>query len=165
MKEIPTSTVYLLKRTELAVRNCAEAAFAEVDLTANQFFILMLVHFEIATSAAELSREMGVLPQSMTDLIAPLERSGSIVREPDPENRRILRARLTAAGRKLFERGIEAATKLEEELVDVFGARELSQFNDALSALKQRAEDHALNPHAQRRKRRNGTRYAESIDA
>jgi hypothetical protein len=40
MTELPVSTVYLLKRAELAVRGCVEVALGGVDLTPSQYFIL-----------------------------------------------------------------------------------------------------------------------------
>ena len=86
MADKPTSTVYLLKRAELAVRGCVEMALSEASLTPSQYFILFLVSTGEATSSAELSRAMGVLPQSMTELIGPLEARGAIARRPDPSN-------------------------------------------------------------------------------
>ena len=43
MSDLPTSSVYLLKRTELAVRGCVEKALGEVALTPSQYFVLLLV--------------------------------------------------------------------------------------------------------------------------
>ena len=39
-KSAPVGIVYLLKRTELAVRSCAEALLTEFDLTPAQFVVL-----------------------------------------------------------------------------------------------------------------------------
>jgi MarR family transcriptional regulator for hemolysin len=112
-----TSTIYLLKRAELSVRGCAELAFGTVGLTPSQFFILQLVAWGEASSSAELAREMGVLPPSMTELIAPLERTGAIVRRRDPENNRVLRIELTATGRRLFAKATGIAIRVEQELI------------------------------------------------
>ena len=150
MKDIPVSTVYLLKQTELAVRGCAEVAFATVDLTPSQYFILVHVKLGFATSAAELARAMGVLPQSMTEFVAPLELRGAIARRPDPTNNRILRIRLTAAGERLLAKGTEVALELERELVEDFDAGALMRFNDALARLRDKAEAHTLHPKSRR---------------
>ena len=117
MQELPTSPVYLLERAELAVRGCVEKALREVALTPSQYFVLFLVETGEATSSAELARATGVLPQSMTELISLLEKRGLIARTPDNINSRILRIEVTAAGRKLFERGTEVAIRLEREAV------------------------------------------------
>src|SRR5262249_39072484 len=144
------STVYLLKRAELAVRGCADLALGVVDLTPSQYFILFLVKCGEATSSAELARSMGVLPQSMTELIAPLEKKGAIVRKPDPVNNRLLRIELTAAGEKLFAKGTQAAIQLENELLDDFDARELAAVNRFLGDLTARAEGHSFHPKLRR---------------
>jgi DNA-binding MarR family transcriptional regulator len=148
--DCPVGTVYLLKRAELAVRGCAELALAEVALTPSQYFILFLVKTGEASSSAELARAMGVLPQSMTELIAPLEQRGSIVRRPDPANARILRIELTAEGRRLFARGTEIAMRLERELLEDFDERELARLNRAFTTLTQKAEAHSYHPKLRR---------------
>jgi DNA-binding MarR family transcriptional regulator len=150
MPETPISTVYLLKRAELAVRGCAELALGAVDLTPSQYFILFLVQRGEATSSAELARSMGVLPQSMTELIAPLEKKGAILRRPDAGNNRILRIELTAAGEKLFAKGTQAAIRIEKELLEDFDPRELAAVNRFLGGLTAKAEAHSFHPKLRR---------------
>lgn len=150
MAEAPTSAVYLLKRAELAVRGCAEMAFSEVALTPSQYYILFLVKCGEATSSAELARAMGVLPQSMTELIGPLEKRGAIVRRPDSSNNRILRIELTNAGLRLFERGTELAIRFERELLEGFDKGDLDHLCRGLGALIARAERHSYHPKLRR---------------
>lgn len=142
----PTSPIYLLKRAELAVRGCVEMAFRDVALTPSQYFILLLVKTDEATSSAELARATGVLPQSMTELIAPLEKRGAIARRRDSRNRRILRIELTAAGEKLFEQATALAIRLEQELLDGFGAGKVDELNRIFTALIASAEQHSYHP-------------------
>ncbi|MCW2926447.1 MAG: Winged helix DNA-binding domain [Thermoleophilia bacterium] len=52
-------------------------------LTAHQAEVLLLVHAAGATTAATLSREIGITTASMARLVAQLERSGWLVRVPD----------------------------------------------------------------------------------
>jgi DNA-binding MarR family transcriptional regulator len=139
---LSSSSIYLLKRAELAVRSCVESALKEVDLTPSQLFILILVKFGVATSSAELSREMGVLPQSMIELIAPLEHTRAIERRPDPANNRILRIVLTPTGERLFARGAEVGARLERELFGWLGKQERLLLQAKLADLTVRAESH-----------------------
>ena len=150
MADFPVSTVYLLKRAELAVRGCVEVALGAVELTPSQYFILFLVKCGEATSSAELARSMGVLPQSMTELIAPLEKKGAIVRKPDPANNRILRIEVTAAGERLFAKGTEVAIRIEKELLEGFDARELKAVNRFFGELTEKAESHSFHPKLRR---------------
>jgi DNA-binding MarR family transcriptional regulator len=150
MAERPVSTIYLLKRAELAVRGCVEVALGSVDLTPNQYFILVLVKSREASSSAELARAMGVLPQSMTELIAPLEKQGAIVRRPDRDNNRILRIELTAAGERLYAKATEVAIRVEKELLEDLDETELSRLNRSLTDLTTTAEAHSYHPKLRR---------------
>ena len=150
MADLPVSTIYLLKRAELAVRGCVEVALSPTDLTPSQYFILFLVKCGEATSSAELARSMGVLPQSMTEIIAPLEKKGAIVRKPDPANNRILRIELTTAGERLFAKGTEVAIRIEQELLEGFDARELAAVNRFFGELTANAESHSFHPKLRR---------------
>jgi len=150
MSDLPVSTVYLLKRAEFAVRGCVESTFAEVALTPSQYFALLLVKTGEATSSAELARAMGVLPQSMTEIVAPLEKRAAIVRRPDRGNNRILRIELTAGGERLFERATELAIRVENELVEGIARPEIESLNRLLSVLTEKAEAHAHHPKLRR---------------
>src|SRR5262249_29226468 len=132
------------------VRGCVDVALGAVDLTPGQYFILFLVKCGEATSSAELARAMGVLPQSMTELIAPLEKKGAIVRNPDPANNRILRIEVTATGERLFAKGTEVAIRIEQELLDGFDARELKTVNRFFGELTAKAESHSFHPKLRR---------------
>jgi len=146
MPELPTSPVYLLKRAELAVRGCVEKALGEVALTPGQYFVLFLVVTGEATSSAELARATGVLPQSMTELIALLAKRGLIARTPDGANSRILRIEVTTAGRKLFEKATEVAIRVERELFEDFASREVDELNGLFARLIASAERHSYHP-------------------
>jgi DNA-binding MarR family transcriptional regulator len=150
MAQSPVGTVYLLKRAELAVRGCVELALAEADLTPSQYFILFLVNCGEASSSAELARAMGVLPQSMTELIAPLEQRGAIVRRPDSANNRILRIELTPEGERIFAKGTEIAIRIEHELLEDFDERDLARVNRAFEDLIAKAEAHSYHPKLRR---------------
>jgi DNA-binding MarR family transcriptional regulator len=150
MADLPASTIYLLKRAELAVRGCVEMALVDVGITPSHLFVLVLVKSGEATSSAELARAMGVLPQSMTELVAPLEKRGLMVRQPDPTNGRILRAALTPSGEELLAKTVEIAIRLERELLEDFGVRDIQSFNRILTELTQRAETHSFHPKLRR---------------
>jgi DNA-binding MarR family transcriptional regulator len=160
-----SSTVYLLKRAELAVRGCVELALAGADLTPSQYFILLLVQRGKATSSAELARAMGVLPQSMTELIAPLEKRSAIVRRPDPTNNRILRIELTSSGQRLFDKGTEIARQLERELLEGFAPKDVEQLNRAFNELIDKAEAHSFHPKLRRLTRAEGRAKPAAAEA
>jgi DNA-binding MarR family transcriptional regulator len=133
--EVSRGTLSLLKRAESAVRGCAEAALTPFRLTPTQFLLLYRLQESTGVSSAELARTLGVRPQSIVDLIGPLEREGLIKRREDPEHRRILRITLTAAGKRLLAQAIPVARQLEEELLANLNAEEAALLHGGLLKL------------------------------
>jgi DNA-binding MarR family transcriptional regulator len=146
MTSSPVGTVYILKRAELAVRSCVEVALAEFALTPTQFLTLTQLKDAAELSSAALAREIGVRPQSILEVIGPLERRGLIAREASPAHRRTLHIQLTASGRKVLQQALRVASKLEGELLAALSSREIAVLQKALVKLWERAEKHELHP-------------------
>lgn len=146
MYKRPVGTIYLLKRAELAVRGCMEVALAEFDLTPAQFLVLFRMRDRADFSAAALAREIGVRPQTLITLIAPLERRGILEREPSPAHRRVLHNRLTPAGKKLLASALRVAGQIESELLAKVDDKKLAIFQEVLTSLWEGAEAHELHP-------------------
>ena len=142
----PVGTIYLLKRAELAVRGCMEVALAEFDLTPAQFLVLFRMRDRTDFSAAALAREIGVRPQTLITLIAPLERRGILEREPSPAHRRVLHNRLTPSGKKLLASALRVAGQIESELLAKVDDRKLAIFQEVLTSLWEGAEAHEMHP-------------------
>ena len=75
--------------------------------TAAQWPILRAVADDKTPIAADLCRKLNYDTGSMTRMLNRLEEKGVIVREPSSEDRRIVRLRMTAAGRGLSTRSCE----------------------------------------------------------
>ncbi len=135
------STIYLLKRAELAVRGCVEVALAPFGLTPTQFLVLLRLKSSEGMSGAELARATGVRPQSITDLIGPLERDGLITRKEAPEHKRILRISLSAAGEQRLARASAVTQSLERELLGNLDAQDLERLRQGLKQMLANAEE------------------------
>jgi DNA-binding MarR family transcriptional regulator len=111
-------------------------------LTPTQFLLLYRLQESPGISSAELARAIGVRPQSIVDLIGPLERAGLIKRREAPEHRRILRITLTAAGKRLLGQAIPIARQLEAELLSTLNAQEAALLHGGLTKLLANAQAH-----------------------
>jgi len=134
----------------LAVRSCAEVALAPFGLTPALFVVLFRLKHSEGLSSADLARTIGVRPQSIVDLIQPLEKKGLIKRRQDPEHGRILRIELTAPGERLLDRVIPVARSLEEELFSSLTAEQVEHLRDGLLQLLASAQAHESHPIARR---------------
>lgn len=109
-------TAYLVKQLELAVRSRLESVARRLGLTTPQFTALTVLRTAPGLSSAELARRSFVSAQSMQEMVAALERKGLIVREPDPGNRRILRARLTEGGHRILTDSDTTFDRIEHDM-------------------------------------------------
>jgi DNA-binding MarR family transcriptional regulator len=90
------------------------AVSSGVSATPHQLRLLTYLDRDDPTMVTELAETTGVTPSTMSLTLARLERAGLVVRERDPDDRRVMNVRLTDAG----ERAREAAGPLDPESVD-----------------------------------------------
>ncbi|MFF8376094.1 MarR family winged helix-turn-helix transcriptional regulator [Streptomyces sp. NPDC015661] len=127
-----TSLLYLLKRTELAVRARLEELVKPAGITALQYTALTVLERHDGISAAQLARDSFVTAQSMADMVRALESRGLIRREPNPANRRERLILLADPGRRLLAEYAGPARALEERMVAGLSAEEIHVLREAL---------------------------------
>lgn len=76
---------------------------AEGGVTASQLSALSSLCNRGPLTLGELSAVERVKPPTMTRIVTSLEELGLVARVPDPDDRRVCRAELTGAGRRLLE--------------------------------------------------------------
>ena len=74
---------------------------AEHDLTGVQWGPLLIIHYGIGTTAAEIARSACVDTGAMTRMLDRLEAKGLVRRTPCPNDRRVMQLELTAEGESL----------------------------------------------------------------
>ncbi|MFF9340509.1 MULTISPECIES: MarR family winged helix-turn-helix transcriptional regulator [unclassified Streptomyces] len=127
-----TSLLYLLKRTELAVRARLEELLKPAGITALQYTALTVLERHDGISAAQLARDSFVTAQSMADMVRTLEGRGLIRREPNPGNRRERLVLLADPGRRLLAEYAGPARALEERMVADLSTEEIAALREAL---------------------------------
>jgi DNA-binding MarR family transcriptional regulator len=93
-----------LMRTSCALDRAAVDALADLDLTAGAFFALL--ELEAAgprgLAPSELARRLAVARRTATLYVDILTRQGWVERQPHPDDRRMVLARLTPVGTRLL---------------------------------------------------------------
>ena len=133
------STLYLVKRLELAIRKVLDDVLRPHGLTAPQYTALTALAQRDETrgdglTSAQLARRSFVTPQTMHEQVIALERAGLVAREPDPANRRLLRIRLTGAGRDRMGECADVVRDLEARVEHALGPDERDGFRHALGS-------------------------------
>jgi len=78
---------------------------AESQLPAPQLSALSVVVYGGPITLGALAAAEQVRPPTMTKLVAAMEQAALVEREPDESDRRVVRVRATAKGRKILEDG------------------------------------------------------------
>ncbi|MGW6129107.1 MarR family transcriptional regulator [Cellulomonas sp. NPDC055163] len=88
-----------------------------------------------ADSASELGRAMSVTKQAAAKTIAALEARGYVAREPDPDDRRRVRLRVTDHGRALMREGETVFAELRERWERQVGSASVAALEGTLRQL------------------------------
>lgn len=107
---------YLLRQAGGAYRLRMERALADLEVTPPQFTALTMIAAYPGLSGADLARLAVLTPQTVSVIIANLERAGSVARRPHPVHGRILTLEITAGGQALLARCRERVLVLEKQL-------------------------------------------------
>jgi DNA-binding MarR family transcriptional regulator len=105
-----------LMATARSVRRAYDAALAEVDLNLSEASILAYLARGGSLSQVELARRIGTGRARAGVHIDRLEAKGAVVREADPDDRRIWRISLTPAGRELWARSVDVDAAVRRRL-------------------------------------------------
>jgi DNA-binding MarR family transcriptional regulator len=100
---VKDSVGYLLKQLRSNLDRLVEAEMAEHDLTGVQWGPLLMIHYGLGTTAAELAREGCVDTGAMTRMLDRLEAKGLLQRMPCPNDRRVIQLELTPEGQRLCQ--------------------------------------------------------------
>ncbi|KGM31602.1 MarR family winged helix-turn-helix transcriptional regulator [Inquilinus limosus] len=107
---------YLLRQAGGAYRLRMERALADLEVTPPQFAALTMIAAYPGLSGADLARLAVLTPQTVSVIIANLERAGSVTRHPHPVHGRILTLEITDSGKALLARCRERVQVLEKAL-------------------------------------------------
>lgn len=119
-------------------RAASEARFRPTGLDARQFDVLATLRRsggDHALSPSRLADAVMVTTGGMTGQVDRLVAAGLVSREPDPEDRRSVRVRLTSAGLAAVDEAVVAHLAAEEDLLAPLGAAERRRLEALLRKL------------------------------
>lgn len=90
------------------------------------------------TRMCDLADALHLSPSGLTRRVDAMVKSGLVTREPSPDDRRVMRAVLTPAGRALLERAApDHVASVRRHFVGRLTRQQLRDLGDALSKLEQ----------------------------
>jgi DNA-binding MarR family transcriptional regulator len=122
------SVGYLVRRAGNLMTTRVEAVFADHEITFAQWLVLMKLRDGLATTAAEIARDMCHDSGALTRIIDQLAQRGLIERQRGQEDRRTITLTLT-------ERGLETVNGLVPMVVGLLNMALVDFTHDEASAL------------------------------
>jgi DNA-binding MarR family transcriptional regulator len=111
-----------------------------MDFSMSQLKALFLLFFKSPMRMSDLASDLGVTLATATGLIDRLVEKEMIIRESDPDDRRVVLCRLSAAGEKGVSRIWETARDRMKDLLRGMDAANLESLNHVLQAMLSAAE-------------------------
>lgn len=115
---------YLLRQASAAHRLRMERAMTDVGVTLPQFLVLTMIRAYPGVSNADLARLAMLTPQTVSVIVANLERSGAITRRPHAVHGRIQHIDVTPEGLALLAACRKRSGGIELELLEGFTPEE-----------------------------------------
>jgi DNA-binding MarR family transcriptional regulator len=112
------------------------------DLTPSQVSVLVRLEKDGATTVSSLARVEGMRPQSMSEIVTPLQEAGLISGSPDPNDGRQTLMSLTPKCLKWIQEGRAASHDwLTETISQKLSVHEQQKLRDALELLRRLVEE------------------------
>jgi DNA-binding MarR family transcriptional regulator len=107
------SVCCLMSQLSHTVEQEIATSIAEMNLTVLQLEVLAELSMDPSLSTADLARLTFVTPQNMSLTVSKLADRGYLVRSPHATNARINRLNLTARGKRVLDKGVTRAKRVE----------------------------------------------------
>jgi MarR family transcriptional regulator for hemolysin len=130
-----------LTRTAKTVSRAFDRALAEAGSSLPVWLVLVSLKGQHHGAQRELAEAVGVEGPTLTHHLNRMESAGLVTRTRDPDNRRLHRVELTAAGEALFASLLSTVIAFDERLRKGFTDRQLDALSDALGRLRANVAD------------------------
>lgn len=124
-------------------RTVMDKALKPYNITRSQWWALANLsrHDGAGMMQTELANVMDVGKVTLGGLIDRLEAAGYVVREPDPEDRRAKRVKMTPTGRKLLNKIAAVSEEMNAAVTRDLTKKQIREAEDILYAIKRRLKE------------------------
>ncbi len=129
----PAPLLNVLGGAERTVENHLDAALGAQGLSIAKLRALhQLVTASDPLSLGQLAERLACVRSNITQLVDRLEQDGLVQRMPDSNDRRSLRANITAEGRRRYEWGVKTQAQVERDMLRGMSPEEQKQLTALL---------------------------------
>ena len=109
--------------------------FLEMDITMPQLKTLLLLFLNGPTRMSDLALGLGVTLAAATGLVDRMVERGIIIRQSQPEDRRVVLCQLSDSGHTMVSRLWESSKNRSRELLETLDTAKLETFSQILEAM------------------------------
>lgn len=128
-------TYIKLMRATNSVTAVMHKHLTESKLTVSQFGVLEALLHLGPLSQREIGKKLLKTGGNITLVVDNLEKQGLVIREADPNDRRVSRIRLTAKGKRLIKRIFPRHAQIAQQVFSVLSKDEIKQLGGLLKKL------------------------------
>jgi DNA-binding MarR family transcriptional regulator len=114
---------------------------AMVEVSTSQREVLLVVGKRTGRSVAEIADELGLARNTVSTIVTQLVGAGLLVRETDPQDRRVGRLALTPAAQEALDSARARRRGLLHEALDRLSPRQLADLAAGIDAMEALAEE------------------------
>jgi len=107
----------------------------EMDITMPQLKTLLLLFLNGSMRMSDLASDLGVTLATATGLVDRMVERGIIIRQSQPEDRRVVLCQLSDSGQMMVSRLWESSKNRSRELLESLDTAKLQTFSEILEAM------------------------------
>ncbi|HVV14507.1 MarR family winged helix-turn-helix transcriptional regulator [Amycolatopsis sp.] len=130
-------------RLQRAVERIGNLRLRPWEMTMSSYVALRILANRPDLTLGQLSRRCYVRPQTMTRIVAQLEKRGFVERSPHPHNNSAISLAVTGLGRRVLREMSDEVDKVTTTVTSALGPGEVAKFNATLRDCAVRIETEA----------------------
>ena len=138
----PDVSYDLIKTVYLMLDDTDQHFLKQFDLTPVQFYALLWLEGAERKSLSQLSRDLLCDPSNVTRLADTLERKGHVLRQRDPNDRRVTWVALTPAGAELCQKARREHARFTRARMNTLSEAEQASLEKLLTKLRDGLNQH-----------------------
>lgn len=125
-----------------AISKRLSQVYDDENIAIPEWRVLAVISQAERVAARDVARMTPMDKMAVSRAVASLEAKGFVLRETDPEDRRVNALSLSPSGRALFDRIAVLALEVEDDLLNALTPDQRRIFETALSKLEETASEH-----------------------
>lgn len=116
----------------------------EHDGTLSMAFVLLAINDEFGTPVTKIAPRLGMEPNSLSRILASMEKKGAISKRKDKDDKRKVYICLTEYGKQMRDISVQQFSAFENKLHQEIGEEKLQNFFEVMNRISAVASEYSL---------------------